>query len=263
MTVHKQESHEDLIQRSLDGELSNSGQRRLSELLASSDQARNAYDHLKKVDSLLSRAPMVDPPSDLAARVMAGLRARHHRAAPASISRLLDRISDALRAKPAYGISLGFALGVLVLLPMALQMPANSLDSATMSGTMTNGTHVSGVFEARPLSISSDLASGSCQALITLDQVTLVLNLETAAPMEIELEHDGTGPGLASVLVGSGTVGYMESQGRIVRLLHEGRNSYQFRFQREPGAILDFRLSLLQDGQIVFRETIPSLGQEH
>jgi hypothetical protein len=255
MTAHRQEAHEDLIQRSLDEELSNSGQRRLSELLASSDQARTSYDRLKKVDSLLATAPSVDPPPDLARGVMSRLRARHTRVPSMVLSGLLNRISDALRAKPAYGVSLGFALGVLVLLPMALQLPQYHLDSADMTGTITNGNSA---FEAQPLPITIAQAKGQCQALITNDRVTVILNLNSAEPMEIELGHEGTGPGLASILVASGTVGYMESQEQSVRLQHDGSNSYQFRLEREPGARLELRLSLLRDGKVLFHDSIPA-----
>ena len=257
MAVPNQQAHEELIQRSLDGELSPADQRKLSELLASSDQIRTSYDRLKQVDALLVSAPTVDPPQELSVGVMARLRASHAPIRALTTKGVWARITAALQAKPAYGVSLGFALGVLVLLPIMVQSPQQFLDPASITGTMTNGNHASRGFEARSLPISLDQATGQCQALITDDGVTIILELETTGPLEIEVTHEGTKPGLASLLVSSVTTRYVEALGHRVRLWHQGSDVYRLKLRREPGVALGLRLSLLQDGQVLFGDDIP------
>jgi hypothetical protein len=263
MAVPNQQAHEELIQRSLDGELSPADQRKLSELLASSDQIRTSYDRLKQVDALLVSAPAVDPPQGMAGSVMARLRASHAPVRTSTSIGVWARITAALRARPAYGVSLGFALGVLVLLPIMVQSPQQFLDPASITGTMTNGNHASRGFEARPLPISLDQATGQCQALITDDGVTVILELETAGPLEIEVTHEGTKPGLASLLVSSGTTRYVEALGQRVRLWHQGSDVYRLKLRREPGVALELHLSLLRDGEVLFEGGIPVQAMEN
>lgn len=70
---HERDPQQQLMQDAIDGQLSEEMARRLVDLLGSDHSAAREYDRLRRVDSLLKRAPQQRAPARLAATIMARL----------------------------------------------------------------------------------------------------------------------------------------------------------------------------------------------
>ena len=70
---HERDPQQQMMQDAIDGQLSEEMARKLVDVLGSDQSAAREYDRLRRVDSLLKRAPQQRAPARLAATIMARL----------------------------------------------------------------------------------------------------------------------------------------------------------------------------------------------
>ena len=243
----------ELIQRSLDLTLSTEDQNRLSEILATSEEARNLYDQLKRVDTSLATAERVEAPAGLVSEVMRKIRSEPL-GAPArpSVPSWMERFALLLRQKPAYGVSLGFALGVLTLLPVAWQLPSGDFDASKVSGSMLGAPES----YTGAIDIQTPWAQGTCRAFTHDGQLTVELELESEFPVAVEIQHQGTELGLAGAVMSIPAITYLESLEHQVRFSHSGTNVYHLTFVVLPRQKPAVSLTLTAEGNLVYQRSL-------
>ena len=76
MSEERKQRHEDMMHEELDGQLSDEMARRLVEVLGRDQAAAQEYNRLRRIDTILKRAPHQRAPARLAATIMARLAER-------------------------------------------------------------------------------------------------------------------------------------------------------------------------------------------
>lgn len=159
-------------------------------------------------------------------------------------------------ARPGFQVGLGFALGVLALLPLMNMAPPNSVDPAAVTGTLANRGRMSGE-ATRKLEISGPDLSGSLHVSTQGEVLTLQIQLSSAEPIEASLRFETPPAGLYSIHSDSPAAGDVRYSGQGVTLEHVGNASYTIKLATSRTTSPAMDLEILRSGESVFQAAVP------
>lgn len=188
----------ELLNRSIDGEISSSEQEQLDHLLASSTELRDLKEELVLVNRLLHELPEVEPPEYLQQSIERQVRlpVQDHESLnePGFFSALLN----------ANWLRTGFALAAGVVLTIGIyemgSEPISVRDSANLSGTIVKP----GLVDKRGILLDSiQLNTDQLNGLVELrsegDLISLDVQLKSDGPSEMVVSFSGRGLEFESV----------------------------------------------------------------
>jgi hypothetical protein len=214
----------DLINADIDGELSGDERRELEALLESSEEARALRAEFLRLSNLLDAQEQLQPPPDLAGRILEDLRLPRP-AAPAVAAGWFSSF------RPAQA-GLAFAAGLLATVAWyemtAGQAPMT--DTASMVGTLVANPRLSR--EAALDSLSLEVEGVSGQVTLSRSGTFYLLNFEidSGRPVEIEIAFAEAGlgfGGLAHTITDAQSAGgsYVITGGAL-RVENQGRKAF-------------------------------------
>ena len=168
----------ELINAGIDGELDADGEAELEGLLASSADARAMQAELQKLASALDDMPEIEPPDDLADRIIG--RVPERRSSSLSLSRLFGSFQP-FQAGLAFAAGLLLTVGVYEL----AQDRRSGEDVSSMVGTVVAGSQDKRARQERRLEIAVPGVVGEVTLANAGDIV--ILGFDIAAEREIEI----------------------------------------------------------------------------
>jgi hypothetical protein len=206
----------ELISAGLDGELTSRERREHDALLAASAEARALQAELRSVGGALETLPEVAPPSDLAERVLT--QATPRRASVTPIRSRWRRVQ----------LPLAFAAGLLAaVVVQRLLPPAAPEDQQWMSGTLAPASKLPGLTGHR---IDTEGLHGQVSLGQRDGARALEFRLQASAPLEIEVDLEGTGRSFGGVVSVDEVPGVdarrIEFAGGTVRVVGDGAAAF-------------------------------------
>jgi len=243
------------LQAALDNKLSSPEQARLAAHLERNPQAREDYERLKNVDAALRNLESVDPPGGLRQDVMRQVRLKEalkDSSVRAGRSWFVQAWEGLGNTRPVFQLGLGFALGVLVLLPAIWNSPELSLNPGHVAGTLSRS--------------HSDLST-----VLTIQGPGIkgeVLKSTQDGEFQMELRLDSETPVLVSIISGSpvslvswesepATPGTVQFDPDRLGIQHAGVAAYRFRITSATDSWPSLSIRIEQDGLSLFQESIP------
>jgi len=224
----------DLLNRSIDGEISSSEQEELDRLLATSDELRDLKSELISVNQLLEQLPEIDPPEYLQGSIERQTR--------------LPVQGNAGLKKPGFigtwlnvnWLRTGFALAAGVVLTVGVyemgSEPINVGDSASLSGTMVKSGMVD---QQGPLLDSFQLDTDRLTGLIELrgegDSISLDVQLKSDGPSEVTVNFSGRGLEFDDASRMQNPVETVSVVDGTIHLASSGKQHYRLSLRRTPG----------------------------
>ena len=243
------------LQSGFDGELSPAQIARISEALEKDPEARLEFERLKSVDAALRGLAKVDPPAGLRQEVMRQVRLKEAlKDSPVTAGKgwLMGAWEGLRNARPVFQVGLGFALGILVLLPALLNSPGLSLDPGHVAGTISaNHSGLPMVLAIQGSGIKGELLKGGVDGGVQLE-----LRLTSDDPVSVAIVSE------APVTLGSwdsepSISGALAFAPKGLTFQHNGVATYHFRINQAGQSLPDLFIAIGQDGEILFQEDIP------
>lgn len=246
---------EDLLQRELDGTLSDTEQESLSIHLASNLKDRELQKQLRTVVAAFREVPEVDPPASLRTHVMQTIRSQAV-AAPQAHSRRKLRFSgifEIFSTRPAMSLAVGFAAGVLAVMPFTGQWASPDL----VPGSQVAGTIIADrAWPSGPAVDQIEFADGSTYGSVRLEVLAnrLIVSVEATSEEPIEIV---TGYNMRKLWV-SGLVSREPAQLTFfsregsVKVAHSGSVKYLLAFDGGGDDILAFNLKVVQGDRLLY-----------
>lgn len=188
---------QDMLNSSIDGEISSTDQEELDRLLVASTSVRSLNEELRAVTHILDELPEVEPPPYLQESIERQVRL------PAQVNNAVDKPGLFGRWVNANWFRTGFALAAGVVLTVGLyemgSRPLSPRDAASMTGTMVKSGFVDqqGILLDR-ISLDTSELKGLVELRSVDDVFTLVVQLNSDGRAEVvvnfagrELEFDG------------------------------------------------------------------------
>ncbi len=237
----------DIIQKSIDGTLSNRDETRLKRLLETDDDFRIAYNSHIAVTEALKRVSMVEPPVELHREVMSSIdhfRYRKSAPTPSFATHVVHFFSD-MRSAIIFRYVAGFAIGAvatcLVLGTVYYWPPVDStnvggtIGGSVLPGQATSIDHRDFTFMGGSGFVDITGDDGQIYAEIEVDaNEPVVINVQFAAESAaiVSIEQDRTA---SSRIV-------MDANRAVIA--QEGTNRYKITAQRISGELAGFTLSI-------------------
>ena len=182
---------EDRLHREIDGETTPEESERLREELERLPEARARYDQLVRLVRTLESVPAEEPPLGFVAEVMRAIRAR---ALPSStVARLSASFRQRFLLRPALGLSLTFASGLLVGAILAGMGDPGPLhlggDLGSAAGTMLAPKGL-GLHEVDRARLTGKGFHGEASGWASPGQAEVRVHLEGEPPLELTLTFD-------------------------------------------------------------------------
>ena len=177
----------DLINRSLDGELSDSEQAELDSILASSEDAKAYRDELSGLAELLENTPPAEPPEYLERDILNGVQLPQPR-------KWFTHAAGWMQGRPvSHGIAA--AAGLLVAVAFYEMAPSVSSpqDLSDLVGTMSGGERGSDSSAIAGLNIEEAAVGGSIRLVEKGDMLFLEVDIESQTPTELHAQFKDTG----------------------------------------------------------------------
>lgn len=218
----------DLINAELDDELTATEQRELAALLETSAEARAYRDGMQEVHGLLSDLPRVALPEQLHEQITATL------VAPGPVNAPNASAAAAWPAVVRYGLAA--SLGLMLAVGFYEARPAGPANAniEDMVGTMAPGP------KHRPgerMRIEGPDLRGNA-ALATDDQSTVLhIDLDTEAPVDIDIDLAASGFRIAALAQASGAFDTFSYTNHVLRARSQGRQSFAVVLQRDDAAV--------------------------
>ncbi len=239
----------ELIHADVDGEISDSQREELKRHLATNPDARKMHEDMVQLGAMLDRVSELDPPADLASKIVesTGQDAARQRTAPRS-QRKVKQVPYALAASVAVAAVLYFAL---------TQMPP--MDDSDVTGTIGRGRPAVLEHASRVDGFGLDLGdlSGSVDLHRTDQRFVVEVNISSAEPLEIVASYDNETLRLAGFASWDeqGSVDFSASDGQFdvtsdsgyriaAGFRGEGGSPIDFRFYAAGNLVYEYQLSV-------------------
>lgn len=176
----------DLINRAIDGEISEPEQANYKALIGASPEARSYSEELVQLASLLERLPAVEPPAQLQRNILSHIHLpRPHR--------WFTWSAAWMQGKPmSYGIAA--AAGLLATVAIYELGPESDTDYASLVGTLARGEGLEGVVQLSYLDI--DLPNVHGRVYLSGSDDLKLLRFDVASDAEVQFEVGLSGSGL-------------------------------------------------------------------
>jgi hypothetical protein len=186
---HLDEKHEDLIQREIDGDISESERTALGNYVALNAEARSLQAGLTKLAEVLNRVEAVEPPSDLAKSVLAALPPRSHAPASSSVLRSRSYLARFPILKYGYALAAGLILGFALNHFLFNQTP--TLSDSDVRGSMVPRIPISRFGSADHLPLNHDGVSGALNLRVSDSVAALEFDLNSQESVQFKVGFDG------------------------------------------------------------------------
>jgi hypothetical protein len=226
------DTHKNLIQRAIDGELTDGEKVDFHRLLESSPEARAFYQQLDSLSMLPSQLPPQDAPAGLKPGVLRAIGHTYVAGTTTSSPRSIGAMIGSLfTPRLAYGMAAGLILGIAVS-ALTLRGPVGHLDPLDLSGTIVGGKSDKSLQRVDSDSFSEGQATGriAVEAGAGLDYIQL--ELESTQEVSAVIEYDPDAYVLRAFEQATPQTGeIVNGQGQL-RASHVGRNRYLFVLER-------------------------------
>lgn len=188
---HIDQRTDDLLNGSIDGELSTAQQAEMEQLLATSSRVRDSYDELKQVTEVLDSLPEREPPEYLQNVIESQLSTN----LPGSAKETKNGFFGTWL--PAHWMPAGMALAAAVVLTVGVyemgSEPMTARDAANMVGTVVPGQALDRAGLLDSFNINTDTLSGFVELRSADGFITLDMKLNSAVPAEVVVSFSGYG----------------------------------------------------------------------
>jgi len=238
MNEHKQidqapvDQHiQDLLNRSIDGEISRSDQDELDRLLVTSESVRTLNEELRSVTHILDELPEIEPPQYLQESIERQVRLPVQNSIDADSPGLLSRWLN------ANWLRTGFALAAGVVLTVGVyemgSKPITADDVANMSGTVVKGGFVDqqGIL-LDSISLDTDQLRGRVELRSMDDLFTLDMQLSSDGPSEVIVNFAGRGLEFDGVIRNQDQLNDISFNDGSIKLASNGEQRYTLRLKR-------------------------------
>lgn len=184
---------QDLINRALDGELSESEQAEFQALLSQSEQARKYSDELSLLAHRLAATPPVEPPDSLERDILSKIELPRPR-------KWFTRMAGWMQGRPiSYGIAA--AAGLLVTVAYYEMGPSrhSATDYSSLVGTLSRADGLRGVVQLDALEINSPAVQGNVTLSGKDDLRLLRFDIDSSVPVNVAINFEGTGLDIGGV----------------------------------------------------------------
>ncbi len=246
---------EDLLQRELDGSLSDAEQESLSLHLADNPNDRELQKQLNSVVAAFKEVSAVDPPASLRANVMQTIRSQ---AVANSESQSRPKLSfrgifEIFRVRPAMSLALGFAAGVLAVMPFTGRWASPDL----LPGSQVTGTIIADrAWPSGPAVDRLKFEEGSTYGSVRLEVLAnrLIVSVEATSeePIEIVTKYNMRKLWVSGLVSREPAHLTFFSNEGSVRVVHSGSVKYLLAFDGGGDDILAFTLEVAQGDRILY-----------
>lgn len=248
-------NRDDRFQAALDGELSGDEANRLQSECDAQPEARQHFEALKQADLALKGLKQHDAPPQLEEQVMRQVRLRqavNRSPNRAGVSAFGEWWQSWFGKRPAFQVGLGFALGVLLLLPLTEAPWRHAVDPQSVTGTMATP----GDRQAEPLRFQTDGIVGSLAVRTQGEVLTLDMRLASPEPAVVKFDFSAPIAGLASFVSTAPATSKLEYSEQTLSLWHLGEGHVEINVY--PGVLKSPKLhfSVLQNGIAVYEADV-------
>ena len=252
-----------LLNGSIDGDLSAAEQKELDHLLTSSQSVHDLNNELRTVAHLLDDLPEIEPPQYLQDTIerQVGLPVQSGKAADRD--RFLGAWLNANWLRTGLALAAGVVLTVGVYEMGFEPIPAG--DTANMTGTIApNGpANNQGVLLDR-IQLDSEVLNGRVELRVNDDLFTLDVKLKSDIPSEVVVNFGGRGLEFDSVNSRQNTADTVSILGGSIRLASNGEQHYLLNLRRVPGTesvAAPLELDVFANSQLI-KQGILSFSQQ-
>lgn len=246
---------EELLQRELDGSLSDVEQESLLLYLASHPKERELQKHLKAVAAAFKQAPVIDPPASLRANVMQSIRSRASaRPEPQpSLWMSLTAVFDLFRSRPVMSAALGFAAGMLAIMPFTGQWSGPDLaPESQVSGTILAERAWPSGPAVDELNFTEGSVYGSVRLEVLVNRLILSVDVSSEEPVEIVMGYNMRRLWVSGLISREpGHLTFQSDEG-TVSVSHSGNVKYLVAFDGGGDDISAFTLKVAQGDRLLF-----------
>ena len=236
---------EDRLHREIDRETTPEESERLRQELERQPEARAQFEQMVQLVRTLQSVPAEEPPVGLVAQVMRMVRAK---ALPSSLAaRLCESFRQRFLLRPALGLSLTFASGLLVgaiLVGMGDLGPLHlGGDEGSAAGTMLAPRGL-GFREVDRAQLTGEDFHGDASGWASGDQVEVRVHLEGRPPLELTVTSDGQELEAVGFERGRGAVGEMRLGPGSLQVVDAGPGDYVLRLSPRQGVACRVEIAL-------------------
>ena len=221
----------DLLNRSIDGEMSGSDQDELDRLLVTSESVRTLNQELRSVAHILDELPEIEPPPYLQESIERQVRL------PVQVNDVVGKPGLLSSWLNANWLRTGFALAAGVVLTVGVyemgSKPITADDVANMSGTVVKGGFVDqqGIL-LDSISLDTDQLRGRVELRSMDDLFTLDMQLSSDGPSEVIVNFAGRGLEFDGVIRNQDQLNDISFNDGSIKLASNGEQRYTLRLKR-------------------------------
>ncbi len=256
MSPVDQEIYE-LIQADIDGQASAADSIRLQEYLESNSAARQLNDQYRRMAASLEAMPELDPPADLAVRIIAATRLAQQQETREPSPSFLSRWFEF----PVLGYSLAFLVGAIFASSISqFRLPEpTGPELAILGGTM------SPLHQFQPLQ-SYQLEPAALQGQVDLtgsgQLLRLHFKLDNKAPLEVVVNFDSHNYYLSGFSLQKSEPLSLNAAAGQVALVATGEQQFTLQLGRTTGTASVIELSFKRDGETIYSLAIFPAGDD-
>lgn len=246
----------DLINREIDGELSDSERARCMALLDESESAREYRAELSRLDELLARVPSLELPEEVRRRIFAQIELPRPR-------KWFTHMAGWMQGRPiSYGIAAAAGLLVATAIYELAPAPRGASDLSSLVGTLARGNGLEAVDQLGSLDVEHEAVDGRIVLSGNDDLKLLRFEVNSQSPVDIEVDLAGAGLAFGGFAQEGesvpGPVAYSEGRLRVASL-----GSRRFTLVlRDDGEVVEhaggIAVSVSQEGEILFQDVLAS-----
>lgn len=179
----------DLINREIDGELSDSERARCMTLLGESEAAREYRAELSRLNELLTQVPSLELPEDLRRRIATQIELPRPR-------KWFTHMAGWMQGRPvSHGVAAAAGLLVAVAVYELGPTPHGASDFSSLVGTLARGNDLQNTVQLGALDIDLDGVRG--RVVLSADDRLQLLRFDVHSEMRVDILVDLAGAGLA------------------------------------------------------------------
>ena len=260
-----EEKYIELINKDIDGALSDRESDVLQEYLSTNADGRLLKEDLSQITHLLASVEGVDPPSNLKKRILNSIQANSNRGAVAAGGFKMSVRALIFGAKPVYAFlfAAGLILGIIgyALISENLHRVA-PYDGSELTGTMIVNGGPSNFEPGESVPINVGQVAGNVSLKSSKNVIWAELKLKTDRNVDVMLEYPGNEVsfnGFGQSIQASNSLN-IES-GRL-QLRHTGDNAYIFLLNRRTEVPTPLHVEISSSGVLLFQKTISTMRSE-
>lgn len=246
----------DLINREIDGELSDSERARCMTLLGESEAAREYRAELSRLNELLAQVPSLELPEDLRHRIATQIELPRPR-------KWFTHMAGWMQGRPmSHGIAAAAGLLVATAIYELAPAPNGAPDYSSLVGTLAQGIGLESVDQLGFLDVEHDAVDGRVVFSGNDDLKLLRFEVNSDSPVDIEVDLAGTGLAFGGFAHEGesvpGQVAYTEGRVKVASL---GTRRFTVVLHQTPDAAKaeeGIAVSISREGEILFQDVLAS-----